>query len=166
LAVGLSSKSVKVNSRCRSIEKPKRHRNYVGKISHQEFKIMSKVLSLLLIFAAFGLAVGQEPTRNPEPPSQGIAPKEPNGIGRADVRVFDESGNAIRNAYVKLESTRTDGFFCESWGDTDERGIIALPPIHMGSLKLKVKAKGFQSQELEVPTSDLGNPVHVTLKKK
>jgi len=129
---------------------------------------MSKILSLLFILvAAFSVAVAQEPTRNTDQPaSQGVAPKEPNGIGRADVRVFDENGNAIKNAYVKLESTRTDGFFCESWGDTDERGIIALPPIHMGTLKFKVKAKGYQSQELEVPAADLGNPVKVALKKK
>ena len=129
---------------------------------------MSKVLSVLLLIAAsFSIALSQEPSRNSdEPPSQGIAPKEPNGIGRADVRVFDESGNPIRNAYIKLESTRNDGFFCESWGETDARGIIALLPIHMGSLKLKVKAKGYRAQELEVPASELGNPVHVTLKKK
>ena len=84
----------------------------------------------------------------------------------ADVRVFDEVGNPIRNANVKLESTRSDGFFCESWGDTNDRGMIALPPIHMGSLKLKVKAKGYRPQELDVPTSELNNPVRVTLKKK
>jgi hypothetical protein len=137
-------------------------------MSKQEFKFMSKVLSVLLIvIAAFSIALAQEPTKkSDEPASQGVAPKEPNGIGRADVRVYDENGNAIRNAYVKLESTRTDGFFCESWGDTDAQGIIALPPIHMGTLKLKVKAKGYQTQGLEVPASDLGNPLHVTLKKK
>lgn len=129
---------------------------------------MSKVLSvLLIIIATFSIAFSQEPSRNSDnPPSQGIAPKVPNGIGRADVRVFDERGNPIRNAYVKLESTRSDGFFCESWGETDERGVIALLPIHMGSLKFKVKAKGYRSQELEVPAEDLGEPVHVTLKKK
>ena len=129
---------------------------------------MSKVLSvLLIIIAAFSIAFSQEPSRsNDTPPSQGIAPKVPNGIGRADVRVFDEQGNPIRNAYVKLESTRTDGFFCESWGETDERGVIALLPIHMGSLKLKVKAKGYRPQELDVPADSLGDPVHVTLKKK
>jgi hypothetical protein len=129
---------------------------------------MTKILSLLLIIIGiFSLALAQEPTRTPdEPASQGIAPKEPNGMGRADVRVFDENGNAIKNAYVKLESTRTDGFFCESWGDTDAHGVIALPPIHMGTLKLKVKAKGYRSEELEVPASGLGNPVRVTLKKK
>src|SRR5713101_8633443 len=129
---------------------------------------MSKVLSVLLIIAAtFAIALSQEPSQSQnDPPSQGVAPKVANGIGRADVRVFDESGNPIRNAYVKLESTRTDGFFCESWGDTDAHGIIALPPIHMGSLKLKVKAKGYRVQELDVPTSNLGDPVRVTLKKK
>jgi hypothetical protein len=129
---------------------------------------MSKVLSVLFILAAsFSIALAQEPSRNNDmPPSQGRAPKVPDGIGRADVRVFDEKGNPIRNAYVKLESTRTDGFFCESWGETDANGVIALLPIHMGSLRLKVKAKGFRAQELDVPAADLGQPVHVTLKKK
>jgi hypothetical protein len=129
---------------------------------------MSKVLSVVLIIvASFSIALSQEPLRNNDTlPSQGLAPKVPNGIGRADVRVFDEKGNPIRNAYVKLESTRTDGFFCESWGETDANGIIALLPIHMGSLKFKVKAKGFRAQELDVPAEDLGNPVQVTLKKK
>ena len=129
---------------------------------------MSKVLSVLLIvFATSGVALSQKLSpNNDNPPSQGIAPKVTNGIGRADVRVFDESGNPIRNAYVKLESTRSDGFFCESWGDTDERGIIALLPIHMGSLKLKVKAKGYHSLILDVPADQLGDPVRVTLKRK
>ena len=129
---------------------------------------MSKVLSVLfIIVASFSIALAQEPSQNKDTlPSHGIAPKAPNGVGRADVRVFDEKGNPIRNAYVKLESTRTDGFFCESWGETDANGIIALLPIHMGSLRLKVKAKGFRPQDLDVPAEDLGQPVHVTLKKK
>jgi hypothetical protein len=129
---------------------------------------MSKVLSVLfVIVASFSIALSQEPSRNNDTQaSQGIAPKVPNGIGRADVRVFDEKGNPIRNAYVKLESTRSDGFFCESWGDTDENGIIRLLPIHMGNLKFKVKAKGFRSEELDVPADSLGDPVRVTLKKK
>lgn len=131
---------------------------------------MSKIFSAFLVIAAasiIGLAQGPSPQgNNTEPPSMGMAPKAENGIGRADVRVFDESGNPIRNALVKLESTRSDGFFCESWGPTNDRGMIALPPIHMGSLKLKIKAKGYRSQELEVPTSQLGDPVRVTLKKK
>ena len=125
-------------------------------------------LASIIIAAACSFGMAQRPgsADNNEPPNQGIAPKVENGIGRADVRVFDENGNPIRNAYVKLESTRTDGFFCESWGDTDAHGIVALPPIHMGSLKLKVKAKGYRPQELEVPASGLSDPVRVTLKKK
>lgn len=128
---------------------------------------MSKLFSaLLIIVATCGIAFAQKPSPENQPASQGIAPKVPNGIGRADVRVVDENGNPIEKAYVKLESTRSDGYFCESWGDTDHRGIIALPPLHMGELKLKVKAKGYRSQELEIPASDLGDPVIVTLKKK
>ena len=129
---------------------------------------MSKVLSVLfVIIAAFSIVLAQGPSQNNDtPPNQGVAPKVPNGVGRADVRVFDEKGNPIRNAYVKLESTRSDGFFCESWGETDANGRIALLPIHMGSLKFKVKAKGFRPQELDVPAEELGEPVQVTLKKK
>jgi len=122
---------------------------------------------LFIIVAAFSIALAQEPSQNNDTaPSLGRAPKMADGIGRADVRVFDEKGNPIRNAYVKLESTRSDGFFCESWGETDVNGIIALLPIHMGSLKLKVKAKGYRPQELDIPAEGLGDPVHVTLKKK
>ena len=129
---------------------------------------MSKVLSVLfIVIATAALAFGQEPTRNnDEPPSTGVAPKVENGIGRADVRVRDENGNPIKDAYVKLESTRTDGFFCESWNNTDEHGLAGLPPLHMGSLKLKIKAKGYQSMEMEIPADKLNDPVRVTLKKK
>ena len=130
---------------------------------------MRKLFSASLIIAAacaFGFAQSRTSQDRSAPPNQGVAPRTENGVGRADVRVFDEDGNPIRNAYVKLESTRSDGFFCESWGDTNDRGMIALPPIHMGSLKLKVKAKGYRPQELDVPASDLADPVRVTLKKK
>jgi hypothetical protein len=131
-------------------------------------QIMSKVLSVLLIIvAAFSVALSQEPVRNDDnPPSQGVAPKVPNGVGRADVRVFDEQGNPIKDAYVKLESSRSDGFFCESWNNTDAHGLAMLPPIHMGSLKFKVKAKGYKSTELEVPAENLNEPVRVVLVKK
>jgi len=125
---------------------------------------MSKIsVAVLFIIAAFSVAVAQESSNAS---SHGVAPKVENGIGRADVRVVDDNGNPIRNAYVKLESTRSDGFFCESWGDTDDHGMIVLMPIHMGSLKFKVKAKGYQKQELDIPANQLGDPVHVTLHKK
>lgn len=129
---------------------------------------MSKILIFLCIVAAtFSVTFAQDQSQNPnDPPSRGVAPKVENGIGRADVRVFDENGNPIENAYVKLESNRTDGFFCESWDNTNAQGITVLPPIHMGTLKLKVKAKGYRTQQIEVPASSLGDPVRVTLRKK
>src|SRR5256885_16708906 len=123
---------------------------------------MSKILSVsFVLLAVFTFAVAQEPNRD-DPPNTGLAPKVINGIGRADVRIRDENGNPIKDAYVKLESHRTDGFFCESWNNTDARGIASLLPIHMGNLKFKVKAKGYESQEFEVPFDQLGDPVRVT----
>jgi len=129
---------------------------------------MSKFLAAFgIITATFIIALAQDAPQNPnDPPNMGIAPKAENGMGRLDLRVVDENGNPIRNAYAKLESTRTDGYFCESWNDTDERGVAVLPPIHMGSLKLKVKAKGYRKFELTVPASTLNEPVRVTLQKK
>jgi hypothetical protein len=129
---------------------------------------MSKFLAALAIAAAtFSIALAQGPSQDPNNlPNMGVAPKVVDGIGRLDLRVVDENGNPIRNAYVKLESMRTDGYFCESWNDTDERGVAVLPPIHMGSLKLHVKAKGYNKVKMDVPASSLSEPVRVTLHKK
>lgn len=128
--------------------------------------ILKFLTALLIVAAVFGTALAQEQSQNPNPPSKGVAPKNENGIGRADVRVVDENGNPIRNVYVKLESTRTDGYFCESWNDTDEFGIAVLPAIHMGSLKLHIKAKGYNKLKMDVPASSLDQPVRVVLQKK
>jgi hypothetical protein len=129
---------------------------------------MSKFLiSLFLVAATFSVGLAQDQSQNPnDPPNMGVAPKTENGVGRLDLRVVDESGNPIGDAYAKLESTRTDGYYCESWNDTNERGVAVLPPIHMGRLKLKVKAKGYRTLELEVPASSLNEPVRVTMVKK
>ena len=129
---------------------------------------MSKFLvSLFLIAATFSVGLAQNPSSNPnDPPNMGAAPKQPNGVGRLDLRVVDQDGNPVQNARAKLESTRTDGFFCESWNDTNERGVAVLPPIHMGTLKLKVKAKGFKTVEVSVDANSLDQPVRVTLMRK
>ena len=129
---------------------------------------MSKfLLSLVIVAATLSAGLAQNQTENPnDPPSRGVAPKTENGIGRADVRVVDQNGNPVSNALVKLESNRSDGFFCESWDNTNERGIAVLPPIHMGTLKFIVKAKGFHKQEIEVPAGNLADPVRVTLRSK
>ena len=129
---------------------------------------MSKFLiSLFLVAATFSVGLAQDQSQNPnDPPNMGVAPKTENGVGRLDLRVVDESGNPIGDAYAKLESTRTDGYYCESWNDTNERGVAVLPPIHMGRLKLKVKAKGFKTMEIEVPASSLNQPVRITMVRK
>ncbi len=129
---------------------------------------MSKFLiALFLAAATFSVGLAQDQSQNPnDPPSRGVAPKVENGVGRADVRIVDESGNPVKDALVKLESTRTDGFFCESWDNTNDKGITVLPPIHMGTLKLKVKAKGFKTMEIEVPASSLNQPVRITMVRK
>ena len=129
---------------------------------------MSKFLiALFLVAATFSVGLAQNQSQNPnDPPNMGAAPKEVNGVGRLDLRVVDQDGNPIENAFAKLESTRTDGYFCESWNNTNERGVAVLPPIHMGMLKLKVKAKGFKTMEIEVPASSLNEPVRVTMVRK
>lgn len=99
-------------------------------------------------------------------PNMGRAPSGMNGIGRLDARVFDADGNPVPGVYLKLESERTDGFYCESWNTSDAHGVAVLPPLHMGHLRLVVKAKGYEDQKLDVDPATLGEPLRVTLKKK
>ena len=127
-------------------------------------------ITALIIAASFSLSLGQsqqDGTQNGgDIPNMGRAPSQPNGIGRLDLRVVDENGNPVKGAFAKLESERSDGFFCESWNSTNDKGVAVLPPIHMGMLKLVIKAKGYQTLKLDVPTNSLSEPVKVTLQKK
>ena len=127
-------------------------------------------IAALIVAASFsaGLAQAQEgaPQGPTEIPNMGRAPKAINGIGRLDLRVQDEEGRPVAGAYAHLESERTDGYFCESWNSSDDRGVAVLPPIHMGKLTLKVKAKGYETLKIEVPLDSLAEPVRVTLHKK
>ena len=125
-------------------------------------------LGTLIVAAVLISAAAQTPnnTQNAkEIPNMGHAPAGPNGIGRLDARVFDADGLPVNNASLKLESSRSDGFFCESWNSTDERGVAVLPPLHMGSLRLIVKAKGYETQKLTIDPTTLNEPVRITLKK-
>lgn len=94
------------------------------------------------------------------------APQQTDGLGRAVVIVSDKDGNPIKDAYAKLDSVWGGDNFCESWGSTNDMGAIALNPIHMGQLKLMVKAKGYQTQKITVDASSLSEPVRVTLTRK
>jgi hypothetical protein len=124
-------------------------------------------LGALIIVAITCGATAQQPTTTnaTDIPNMGRKPDGPNGLGRLDARVFDEAGKPFAGALIKLESSRTDGFFCESWNSSDERGVAVLPPIHMGSLRVTVKAKGYETQKLNVDPATLGEPVRITLKK-
>lgn len=127
---------------------------------------MRKLFLVILSVVAMTGASMAQPQDGNEPVNQGRAPSQINGIGRADVRVLDQDGNPVRGAQVKLESRRTDGYYCESWNTTDERGVAVLPPIHMGNLRLIVQAPGFQRVRMEIPYNSVGDPVRVTLARR
>lgn len=124
----------------------------------------------IIIAAAFSLGLAQQGGPNEpnmgDPLKLGRAPSAPDGIGRAVVQIKDENGNPIPGASITLDSIWGGDHFCQSYGATDSNGVIALLPIHMGKLKLKVKAKGYRSQVIEIDPSSLNAPVIVKLIKK
>src|SRR5215208_7053355 len=121
------------------------------------------IIASLLAISAFGAAAAQN---NSEIPNMGRAPKQADGVGRLDLRVLDQDGNPVQGVRADLQSKRPGGFLCESWNWTDARGVAVLPPLHMGSLKLKLSAKGFQTQKIEVDAASLDQPVRIVLQKK
>ncbi|HEX8176384.1 MAG TPA: carboxypeptidase-like regulatory domain-containing protein [Pyrinomonadaceae bacterium] len=127
-------------------------------------------IAALIIAAAFSMGLAQqgpnETKSTEEMLKMGRAPGAADGIGRAVIEVKDMSGNPIPTAYVTLGSVWGGDNFCESYGGVNSDGVIALPPIHMGKLKLKVKAKGYKTQEVVVDPSTLNQPVMVKLEKK
>ena len=120
------------------------------------------IIASLLVISAFGAAAAQ----NNEIPNMGRAPKQADGVGRLDLRVVDEDGNPVQGVRADLKSNRSGGFTCEAWNWTDPRGVAVLPPLHMGKLTLKLSAKGFQTQTIQVDAASLDQPVRVTLVKK
>jgi hypothetical protein len=126
-------------------------------------------IATLLIAAAFGAATalpGGAQNGNSDIPNMGRAPKEPDGIGRLDLRVVDENGNPVKGVRADLASHRMGGFLCESWNWTDARGVAVLPPIHMGQLTLKLSAKGYETQKITINVADLDQPIRVVLHSK
>src|SRR5215211_1309683 len=121
-------------------------------------------IATLLVVSAFGAVSAQ--TNNNEVPNMGRAPKQADGVGRLDLRIVDEDGNPVQGVRADLQSKRTGGFLCESWNWTDARGVAVLPPLHMGKLTLKLSAKGFQTQTIQVDAASLDQPVRIVLQKK
>jgi hypothetical protein len=130
------------------------------------------MIAALIIGATFTLGLAQETTEPQQPQDtaqmlkMGHAPQTTDGVGRAVVVVKDESGSPVKKAYVHLYSTRSDGFLCESWAWTNDEGVVVLPPLHMGQLKVKIKADGYKKSMTEVNASALGDPVNITLMSK
>ena len=120
------------------------------------------IIASLLLISAFGAASAQ----NNEIPNMGRAPKQADGVGRLDLRVVDEDGRPVEGVRADLQSKRTGGFLCESWNWTDARGVAVLPPLHMGKLSLKLSAKGYQTQNIQVDSGSLDQPVRIVLHKK
>ena len=128
-------------------------------------------ITALIVAASFSLALGQSQQGSSTPggdetPNMGRAPSQPNGVGRLELSILVENGNPVEGAFAKLESHRSDGYFCESWNSSNARGVAVLPPIHMGQLNLIIKAKGYQTLKIEVPVDSLSEPVHIVLHKK
>jgi hypothetical protein len=127
------------------------------------------IFATLLIAATSGAALaqtgGQSATNN-DIPNMGRAPKQADGVGRLDLRVVDEDGNPVKGVRADLQSQRSGGFLCESWNWTDARGVSVLPPLHMGKLSLKLSAKGYETQKLEINASDLDQPVRIVMHSK
>jgi hypothetical protein len=124
------------------------------------------IFATLFALALATVCAAQSGASQSDIPNMGRAPSGMNGIGRLDARVFDTQGNPVPGIYLKLESERTDGFYCESWNTSDSNGVAVLPPIHMGRLRLVVKAKGYEDQKLDVDPATLGEPLRVTVRKK
>jgi hypothetical protein len=127
-------------------------------------------LASLLVVASLGTAaLAQDQNggaQNPDIPNMGRAPSQPDGVGRLDLRVVDEQGNPIEGVRADLKSIRLNGFACESWNWTNSRGVAVLPPLHMGRLELKLKAKGYETVKLNVDASSLDQPIRVTMVRK
>jgi predicted small secreted protein len=125
------------------------------------------IIASLLVASAFGAASAQTgQAQGNDIPNMGRAPKQADGIGRLDLRVVDENGDPVKGVRADLKSRRGDGFLCESWNWTDARGVAVLPPLHMGNLTLKLSAKGFETQTVQVNASDLDQPIRVVLHGK
>ncbi|MCA1557778.1 MAG: hypothetical protein LC731_04465 [Acidobacteria bacterium] len=127
-------------------------------------------LAALIIAAAFSVSLAQqgpnETKTTEELLKMGRAPQAAEGIGRAVIDVEDEQGNPVPLAYVLLSSVWGGDQYCESYGGVNKDGVIALLPIHMGKLKLKVKAKGYKTYETVIDPATLNEPVVVKLEKK
>jgi len=87
---------------------------------------------------------------------------------RMDLRVVDQNGNPVQGVKSKLWSERqSNGFSCECSHTTDALGRVLMDPIHFTkTLQLKLEAKGFDPQMIQVDPSQLDKPYKAVMQAK
>lgn len=87
---------------------------------------------------------------------------------RMDLRVLDQNGNPVRGVKTKLWSERqSNGLSCETLHTTDACGKVLMDPIHITkTLQLKLEAKGFEPQMIQVDPSQLDKPFRAVMQAK
>jgi hypothetical protein len=114
----------------------------------------------------------KQPETNNNPPSNtaegtlGHGPRGQNHSVRMDLRVVDETGEPVRGVKTKLWSERqSNGLLCETLHTTDARGKVLMDPIHFTkNLQLKLEAKGFEPQMIQVDPSQLDRPFKAVMR--
>lgn len=104
---------------------------------------------------------------NPAAGTLGHGPRGRNSV-RMDLRVVDEAGKPVQGAKTKLWSERqSNGMFCETVHTTGECGNVLMDPIHITkTLQLKLEAKGFKPQMIQVDPAQLDRPFQVVMQTK
>ncbi|PYS91278.1 MAG: hypothetical protein DMF64_12680 [Acidobacteria bacterium] len=145
-----------------------RHNNNGGAGGAVTFATISAAFLPTLNCAAFKNNRNNQPPQQPTgPPNMGHAPAGLDGIGRMDLRVTDDTGQPVQNVDAELATDRPNGFHCTCMNVSDETGRALMNPIHVGKvLKLKLKANGYEPQEVVVDPQTLAQPYHVTLHLK
>lgn len=105
---------------------------------------------------------------NPSERTLGHGPRPGRPSVRMDLRVVDENGNPVRGVKTKLWSERqSNGLFCETSHMTDPCGKVLMDPIHINkTLQLKLEAKGFAPQMIQVDPSQLDVPFRAVMQAK
>ena len=98
----------------------------------------------------------------------GHAPRPRNPSVRMDLRVVDEAGRPVQGVKTKLWSERqSNGFSCETVHTTDPCGGVLMDPIHITkTLQLKLEARGFEPQTIQVDPSQLDKPYRAVMQAK
>jgi flagellar biosynthesis GTPase FlhF len=105
---------------------------------------------------------------NPTEGTLGHGPRGGNPSVRMDLRVVDGTGKPVSGVKTKLWSERqSNGFLCETFHTTDALGKVLMDPIHFTkTLQLKLEAKGFAPQTIQVDPAQLDQPFTAVLQVK